>query len=151
MVYWLRLRAAELLCAALLIAPAAAQNAGPASPPDPRIAAALQQISGEQIRARIEKLVSFGTRLTLSAQDPAAIASGRGIGAGALEAQEGERVEHVREGGERGIGHRTHEIGVGGRAPRRRIHDGRQRRERGEQYRGEEAERDRVAAQELHG
>jgi Zn-dependent M28 family amino/carboxypeptidase len=48
---------------------------------DPKIAGALQQISAEHIRANIEKLVSFGTRLTLSAQDPAAIASGHGIGA----------------------------------------------------------------------
>jgi Peptidase family M28 len=48
---------------------------------DSRISAALQQISAERIRANIEKLASFGTRLTLSAQDPAAIASGRGIGA----------------------------------------------------------------------
>jgi hypothetical protein len=48
---------------------------------DPRIAAALQQISAQRIQANIEKLVSFGTRLTLSAQDPASIASGHGIGA----------------------------------------------------------------------
>ncbi len=48
---------------------------------DPEIAAALQQISAPRIQANIEKLVSFGTRLTLSAQDPASIASGRGIGA----------------------------------------------------------------------
>lgn len=48
---------------------------------DPKIAAALQQVSAEHVRANIEKLVSFGTRLTLSAQDPASIASGRGIGA----------------------------------------------------------------------
>ncbi len=48
---------------------------------DGRIAAALQTISSERIRANVEKLVSFGTRLTLSAQDPAAIAAGRGIGA----------------------------------------------------------------------
>jgi len=48
---------------------------------DGRIAAALQQVSAERIRANIEKLASFGTRLTLSAQDPAAIAGGRGIGA----------------------------------------------------------------------
>ncbi len=51
------------------------------SSPDPKIAAALQQISAEHVRANIEKLVSFGTRLTLSAQDPASVASGRGIGA----------------------------------------------------------------------
>ena len=46
-----------------------------------RISAALQQVSAERIRANIEKLVSFGTRLTLSAQDADAIAAGRGIGA----------------------------------------------------------------------
>jgi hypothetical protein len=48
---------------------------------DGRISAALQQVSAEHIRTNIEKLASFGTRLTLSAQDPAAIAAGRGIGA----------------------------------------------------------------------
>ena len=48
---------------------------------DPKIAAALQQISAERIQANIEKLVSFGTRSTLSAQDEASIAKGRGIGA----------------------------------------------------------------------
>jgi len=52
-----------------------------ATPADPQIRAALEQISAERIRANIEKLVSFGTRLTLSAQDPASIATGRGIGA----------------------------------------------------------------------
>lgn len=56
-----------------------AQAAEPA--PDPAIAAALKQVSPERIRASIEKLVSFGTRSTISAQDPASIASGRGIGA----------------------------------------------------------------------
>src|SRR3981081_935588 len=48
---------------------------------DPKIAAALQQVSAARIQANIEKLVSFGTRSTLSAQDPASLASGRGIGA----------------------------------------------------------------------
>jgi hypothetical protein len=48
---------------------------------DSRISAALKQVSAEQIRANIEKLASFGTRSTISAQDPAAIAEGRGIGA----------------------------------------------------------------------
>ena len=48
---------------------------------DPQIAAALQQVSAQRIQANIEKLVSFGTRLTLSAQDPASIAAGHGIGA----------------------------------------------------------------------
>ncbi len=50
-------------------------------PADPKIAAALKDVSAEQIRGSIEKLVSFGTRLTLSAQDPASIAAGHGIGA----------------------------------------------------------------------
>jgi len=49
--------------------------------PDARIAGALQQVSAQRIQANIEKLVSFGTRLTLSAQDDAAIKSGRRIGA----------------------------------------------------------------------
>jgi len=48
---------------------------------DPRIAAALQQVSAARIKANIEKLVSFGTRSTLSAQDAGSIAGGRGIGA----------------------------------------------------------------------
>jgi hypothetical protein len=48
---------------------------------DPRIAAALQQVSAQRIQSDIEKLVSFGTRLTLSAQDEQAIAAGHGIGA----------------------------------------------------------------------
>jgi peptidase M28-like protein len=48
---------------------------------DPQIAAALGRISAQRIQANIEKLVSFGNRSTLSAQDDAAVASGRGIGA----------------------------------------------------------------------
>jgi hypothetical protein len=48
---------------------------------DPQIAARLKEISAQRIRANVEKLVSFGTRSTISAQDPAAIPSGRGIGA----------------------------------------------------------------------
>jgi acetylornithine deacetylase/succinyl-diaminopimelate desuccinylase-like protein len=48
---------------------------------DARIAGALQQISAERIRSNIEKLVSFGTRSTISAQDDAAITAGRGVGA----------------------------------------------------------------------
>ncbi|PYX46869.1 MAG: peptidase M28, partial [Acidobacteria bacterium] len=61
----------------------AAQNgrSEPAPAADPQIAAALQQISAQHIQANIEKLVSFGTRLTLSAQDQASIAAGHGIGA----------------------------------------------------------------------
>jgi Peptidase family M28 len=48
---------------------------------DARISAALRQVSADRIRANIEKLVSFGTRSTISAQDPATIAAGRGVGA----------------------------------------------------------------------
>jgi hypothetical protein len=48
---------------------------------DPKITAALQQISANHIQMSIEKLVSFGTRVTLSAQAPGSIAAGRGIGA----------------------------------------------------------------------
>ena len=77
-------KAASWGCVALmtLCGNAVAQPGGePAMAADPQIAAALQQISAQRIRANIEKLVSFGTRSTLSAQDPAAIAAGHGIGA----------------------------------------------------------------------
>jgi Peptidase family M28 len=50
-------------------------------PADPRITAALMQISAQRIQANIEKLVSFQTRSTLSAQDPDSIKAGHGIGA----------------------------------------------------------------------
>ena len=46
------------------------------APVDAQIAAALKQVSAAQIRATIEKLVSFGTRLTIG-ENPAQ--SGRGI------------------------------------------------------------------------
>lgn len=58
-----------------------AANAPAAQATDPQIEAALRQISAQTIRANIEKLVSFGTRSTLSAQDDASMAKGRGIGA----------------------------------------------------------------------
>src|SRR5579863_5487357 len=48
---------------------------------DKDITAMLKDISPEHIQATIEKLVSFGTRSTLSAQDDASIAAGKGIGA----------------------------------------------------------------------
>jgi hypothetical protein len=60
---------------------ASAQDAAAVGPPDPEIAVALRQISAERIEADIGKLASFGTRLTLSAQDPPSIAAGHGIGA----------------------------------------------------------------------
>jgi hypothetical protein len=75
-----------------LAMPCAAQARGPVSAAsrtrsanaqsvDPGIAAALRQVSAARIQANIEKLVSFGTRATISAQDPASIAAGHGIGA----------------------------------------------------------------------
>ena len=57
------------------------QTAGLPTVVDPKIAAAIAQSSAEHVRTNIEKLVSFGTRSTLSGQDAASIASGRGIGA----------------------------------------------------------------------
>jgi hypothetical protein len=76
-------RVSAAVVAILLAALECAAQAGqePAFKADPQIAAALKQVSAQRIRANIEKLVGFGTRLTLSAQDPAAITSGRGVGA----------------------------------------------------------------------
>ena len=48
---------------------------------DLQIRAALKEISAQQVQADIEKLVSFKSRSTISAQDEASIASGHGIGA----------------------------------------------------------------------
>jgi acetylornithine deacetylase/succinyl-diaminopimelate desuccinylase-like protein len=81
----LHFRKAKYWIAAILVSVATGCAAQPAeSEPtvtaDAQIAAALQQISTQRIQANIEKLVSFGTRLTLSAQDRASIAAGRGIG-----------------------------------------------------------------------
>jgi hypothetical protein len=59
------------------------ENQQPADPGfvDAKIAAALTQISAQRVQANIDKLVSFQTRLTLSAQDPDSIKAGHGIGA----------------------------------------------------------------------
>src|SRR3954468_20148016 len=43
---------------------------------DPEIAKMLKEVSAEHVQATIEKLVSFGNRSTLSAQDEAGVASG---------------------------------------------------------------------------
>ena len=66
--------------------------------PDPKIRAALQEISPEQVRSDIEKLVSFQTRSTISAQDAASIAAGHGIGA-AREWIKGEFERYSRDCG----------------------------------------------------
>ncbi len=63
----------------LVASPVLAQQAADVA--DPQIKAALHEISAGQIQGYIEKLVSFQTRSTLSAQDQASIAAGRGIGA----------------------------------------------------------------------
>lgn len=47
-----------------------------ASPVDPQIAAALKQVSAARVKATVEKLVSFGTRLTISG---GSAQSGRGV------------------------------------------------------------------------
>jgi hypothetical protein len=75
--------AASLLVALSGPAPAESQGSSVLQAPaaDARVSAALGGVSAERIRASIEKLASFGTRATLSAQDPASIAAGRGIGA----------------------------------------------------------------------
>ncbi len=71
----------SLFLSAVLAPNMIAQDALNAGPADRRIAAALKEVSAERIRANIEKLVSFGTRSTLSAQDHDSIAKGQGIGA----------------------------------------------------------------------
>src|SRR3954467_9253143 len=53
----------------------AAKNAGL----DPHIVSALKDVSAARVKATIEKLVSFGTRDTLSANDPEMAKQGRGV------------------------------------------------------------------------
>ena len=63
---------------------------------DPQIKAALKEISPGQIQSDIEKLVSFQTRATISAQDEGSVREGRGIGA-AREWIKGELERYSRE------------------------------------------------------
>jgi Peptidase family M28 len=67
----------------LMVFPAAAQQAQELRPQisDLKIRAALKEISAAQVQSDIEKLVSFETRSTISAQDAGSISAGRGIGA----------------------------------------------------------------------
>ena len=74
-----RLFSLLLICAVAQCLPLEAQSPAPTA--DPRIKAAINEISAANVRADIEKLVSFQNRSTLSAQDEASIAAGRGIGA----------------------------------------------------------------------
>jgi len=71
----------KVLSTTLAMTLAAAANAQVSQPVDPAIAAAVKSISATNVRTADEKLVSFGTRSTLSAQDQASIAAGHGIGA----------------------------------------------------------------------
>ena len=71
----------QILIFAALATGAFAQYPVDPGPRDPQIVAALKQVSPSRIRSTIEKLVSLQTRSTLSAQDPASIAAGHGIGA----------------------------------------------------------------------
>lgn len=77
-VFFLALMVSPLGRAQAVPAAPAGLDAGPA---DLKIAAAMQDVSVSKIQANIEKLASFQTRSTLSPQDAAAVASGRGIGA----------------------------------------------------------------------
>jgi hypothetical protein len=70
-----------LVAGILLMAEIGTGQSEPGMAADAKIAAALQQVSAKRIQSDIEKLVSFGTRLTLSAQDEQSLAAGRGIGA----------------------------------------------------------------------
>jgi hypothetical protein len=74
-------RLLALISACLVSSAVWAQTTHVDMPPDPKISAALKEISAEHVHATIAKLVSFGTRSTLSAQDPASISAGRGVGA----------------------------------------------------------------------
>ncbi len=58
-----------------------AQSGVPTNAADPQIAAAIRQISAERLQQTVDKLVSFGTRSTLSAQDDNSIKAGKGVGA----------------------------------------------------------------------
>ena len=70
--------AGSLLAAGILVH---GQTSTPAIPKDPQIVAALKDVSAQRIQASIEKLVSFGTRSTLSAGDLNQFTKGRGIDA----------------------------------------------------------------------
>jgi hypothetical protein len=80
--------AAAILALTVWAAPGRAQEA-PSEPPrlasdhhtDPRIAEAIRQVSAERVELTINKLVSFGNRSTISAQDDDSIKAGKGVGA----------------------------------------------------------------------
>jgi hypothetical protein len=65
----------------MVLATSAVAQKGPAKKNDldPHISAALKEVSAVRVKATIEKLVSFGTRDTLSAGDPEMAKQGKGI------------------------------------------------------------------------
>jgi Peptidase family M28 len=75
---------AGLALAGLALAPRLVAQSIEAGAADPQIVAALKQVSPQRIEANINKLVSFGTRSTLSSQDLGLLNSGRGIAAARL-------------------------------------------------------------------
>jgi Zn-dependent M28 family amino/carboxypeptidase len=86
-----------VICVALLMlthGTTVAQTHAPASPASD----AVKRVSAQQLKVTIEKLVSFGTRNTISAATPEAIQSGRGIGA-AREWIKGEFERYSKECG----------------------------------------------------
>ena len=79
-----RLALAILLVALKIVQPNSfchAQSGAPTSAADPQIAAAIRQVSTERLQQTVDKLVSFGTRSTLSAQDDNSMKAGKGVGA----------------------------------------------------------------------
>ena len=74
-------RAALVICAFVLMTRLSMSGQNAPAYADPQIKAALSEISAGQIQSDIEKLVSFQTRSTISAQDAASISKGQGIGA----------------------------------------------------------------------
>lgn len=72
-----------LIIVVLSVLPSHAQQAAELSSQSAglNIRAALNEISAQQVKADIEKLVGFKTRSTISAQDAASIAAGQGVGA----------------------------------------------------------------------
>ena len=71
----------RMTLATLALVPAARAADQVMQAADPAIATAVKGISAARVQADVEKLVSFGTRNTLSEQDAASIAAGHGIGA----------------------------------------------------------------------
>jgi len=65
----------------LQLGPQGAAQESPKNAVDPQIAGALRQISADHLRQTVEKLVSFGNRSTISAQDDVSVKAGKGIGA----------------------------------------------------------------------